>query len=58
MIISDPIQLMFRLMLMRAVARVFRRGDFACNWQANPRPGKTGTSYNIFLLHLLRSRAG
>jgi len=30
-----------------AVARVFRRGDFPCNWQSNPRPGKTGTSYNF-----------
>jgi hypothetical protein len=25
----------------------FRRGDFSSNWQANPRPGLTGTSYNF-----------
>ena len=25
----------------------FRRGDFSCNWQSNPRPGKTRTSYNF-----------
>jgi hypothetical protein len=30
-----------------AVARVFRRGDFPSQGQANPRPGLTGRSYNF-----------
>jgi hypothetical protein len=25
----------------------FRRGDFSCDWQANPCPGQSGMSYNF-----------
>src|SRR5713101_1857152 len=35
------------LLLVVAVARVFRRGDFPCDRHPNPLPGKTGTSYNF-----------
>jgi hypothetical protein len=40
-----------------AVARVFRRGDFSSNWQANPRPGQTGTSYNFGVTERARTEA-
>jgi len=41
------------MLVMAAVARVFRRGDFPCDWHPNPRPGQIGPGGGIDL-HLAR----
>jgi len=45
------------LIPMIAVARDFRRVDFPRDWQAKPRPGKTGTSYNFGAAGRLKTTA-
>jgi hypothetical protein len=41
------------MLVVTTVARVFRRGDFPCDWHPNPRPGQIGPDGGIDL-HLAR----
>jgi hypothetical protein len=41
------------MLVVATVARVFRRGDFPCDWHPNPRPGQIGPGGGIDL-HLAR----